>query len=709
MTEDDARRVLLLRAYESPPGPAPWTDDDRAWATRQAVAAVGEEAPPARFVAVRAALALSRLLPRAPEAGRWLGRRGWHPALVPLALLLGVLAGLAVDQLGPPQRVNLLAPAVWAVVLWNLAIYAALALPAPQPGLLARLLASRGGTLPRQPQLHADWLRTAAPLMTQRAALLMHTAAAALALGLAAGLYLRGLVMDYRAGWQSTFLEAPAVQAALGLALWPASWLTGVSVPDVAPLRLAPGAAATASAAPWIHLFAATLLLAVVLPRAVLAARAALRAARLSRHFPLALDDDYFEALHPLMRPAGGRPLTLLWCPLAPLSAPVRLLGQPVALPDEGGQRLLDGGDGDQLQLRALPPALREGPPPRPWWRRGWRPDPAADALAVLRREVDAVLVLLPPGPGAGARPGWLGALSRPLLLLSDADTAVAPQLPLRALDDGWLTDGLLWQALAQALPDDRRRQRLEAAWRRAQRVRLDDAASVLADGLARLALAREPLPETGLFGAGGAEAARAAETARQRLLQQLDAEFTTVAERLASSWGPGEPAPPGPGTALQPRRQARVAEGRAALWGGVASGALAGLKADLATGGLTLGAGAVAGGLIGALGAAGVARGLNAARGRAQSHVDWGADELDAMAAALLRLPLGLAAPAPSAAAGRARREAALQAALQAEAGALAAAWRDRGPTLAARLAPVLLRVLEAALGRPADYTPAP
>jgi hypothetical protein len=82
-------------------------------------------------------------------------------------------------------------------------------------------------------------------------------------------------------------------------------------------------------------------------------------------------------------------------------------------------------------------------------------------------------------------------------------------------------------------------------------------------------------------------------------------------------------------------------------------------------------------------------------------------------MAAALLRLPLGLAAPEPSAAAGLARREATLQAtlqaALQAEAGALAAAWRDRGPTLAARLAPVLLRVLEAALGRPADYTRAP
>jgi len=724
MTEDDARRVLLLRAYESPPGPAPWTADDRDWATRQAIAAVGADARPAHFVATRAALALPRLLPRAPEAERWLQRRGWHPALVLLALLLGLLAGLAVDQLGSPQRVNLLAPAMWAVVLWNLFVYAALWLPAPQAGPLVRWLAGRGRALPRHPQLSADWLQVAAPLMARRAALLLHTAAAGLALGLIAGLYLRGLVMDYRAGWQSTFLDPASVQAALRFGLWPASALTGVPVADVTPLRLAPGDAATASAAPWIHLFAATLLLAVVLPRTLLAGLAAWRAAWLARHLPLALDDAYFEGLHPLMRPSGRRPLTLLWCPLAPPAGPVRLFGQPVEPPDDGVQRLFDGGDGDQLQLRALPAVLRGVVALRPAWRRWWRPDPAAAALAALRREVDAVLVLLPPEPApASARPAWLATLSRPLLLLQDSRTAVAPELPLRALDDGWLGDGLLWQALAHALPDDRRRERLDAAWRHAQAARLDDTAAVLAEGLARLAQAREPLPETRLFGGGGAEAAQAAEAARQRLVQQLDAEFAAVAERLVPLWGRGEPARPAPGTALQPRRQARVAEGRAALWGGVASGALAGLKADLATGGLTLGAGAVAGGLIGALGAAGVARGINSAQGRAQSHVAWGPAELDAMAAALMRLPLGLAAPVatPSALpsadapatgaeaaspAGLARREAALQAALHTEAEALAAAWRDRGPTLAARLAPVLVRVLKAALGGPADYT---
>jgi hypothetical protein len=714
MTEDDARRVLLLRAYENPPGPAPWSDDDRAWATRQAVAAVGEGARPDTFVATRAALALPRLLPRAPEAARWLERRGWHPALVPLALLLGLLAGLAVDQLGPPQRVNLLAPAVWAVVLWNLFVYAALWLPAPQPGLLARLLAGRGATLARQPQLHADWLRVAAPLLARRVALLLHTAAAGLALGLIAGLYLRGLAMDYRAGWQSTFLDAPAVQAALRFGLWPASSLTGVPVPEVAPLQLAPGAVATASAAPWIHLFAATLLLAVVLPRALLAALAALRAARLARQLPLALDEPYFEALHPLMRPAQRRPLTLLWCPLAAPAGPVRLLGQAVALPEDGAQALLDTGDGDQLRLGPVPAALRDGAVPRPWWQRWWRPDPAAAALARLRAEVDAVLVLLPPGGGTVARPAWLAALSRPLLLLEDSASAVAPQLPLRALDDGWLADGLLWQALAHALPDDRRRERLDATWRRAQAARLDDTAALLAETLARLAQAREPLPEARLFGGGGADAAQAAQAAQQRLVQRLEAEFAAVAERLALLWGRGEAGAPVPlaGTALQPRHQARVAEGRAALWGGVASGALAGLKADLATGGLTLGAGAVAGGLIGALGAAGVARGINTAQGRGQSHVDWGAAELGAMTAALLRLPLGLAAPAAveaESAAGIARREAALQAALRAEAEPLAAAWRERGPTLPARLSPVLVRVLKAALGGPADYTRAP
>src|SRR6185503_9084852 len=82
-----------------------------------------------------------------------------------------------------------------------------------------------------------------------------------------------------------------------------------------------------------------------------------------------------------------------------------------------------------------------------------------------------------------------------------------------------------------------------------------------------------------------------------------------------------------------------RVPEGPAALLGGVLSGALAGLKADLATGGLTMGGGLLAGGLLGAFGGAGLARGINVMRGGGPAWVGWSADAMAPMVeAALLR-----------------------------------------------------------------------
>jgi hypothetical protein len=163
-------------------------------------------------------------------------------------------------------------------------------------------------------------------------ALVLHVVAAALALGLIAGLYLRGLVLDYRIGWESTFIDAPLVETALGMLLGPASALTGIAIPEVAPLRLAPGAQATASAAPWIHLLATTLLWVVVVPRAVLALVAHWRARHRARHFSLPLDTPYFEGLHPLMRPGLSPRLRLLWA--APVDAPpLRLFGHDVTRP----------------------------------------------------------------------------------------------------------------------------------------------------------------------------------------------------------------------------------------------------------------------------------------------------------------------------------------------------------------------------------------
>jgi hypothetical protein len=68
-------------------------------------------------------------------------------------------------------------------------------------------------------------------------------------------------------------------------------------------------------------------------------------------------------------------------------------------------------------------------------------------------------------------------------------------------------------------------------------------------------------------------------------------------------------------------------------------TGALGGLAADLAAGGLTFGAGALIGGLLGALGAGGAARAYNVMQGTEEGEVRWSPQFLaQRPAAALLR-----------------------------------------------------------------------
>ena len=62
----------------------------------------------------------------------------------------------------------------------------------------------------------------------------------------------------------------------------------------------------------------------------------------------------------------------------------------------------------------------------------------------------------------------------------------------------------------------------------------------------------------------------------------------------------------------------------RGALWGSVLSGAVGGLTADLLAGGLTFGGGLLAGAILGALGGAGLARGMQLVRGDRLPQVAW-------------------------------------------------------------------------------------
>ena len=311
-------------------------------------------AAPALWLAERARHAREHLLPRHAALARAYARRAWSLRWVLGAALVGGVFGLLADMVGGTQHIDLLAAPVWAVVAWNLLVYGWIALRAgrasdtglpTRPGLLRRAaqrwfagwvvdaaaghapasstpptqaaapLRGRRANVPGAPEVPQApdrrfvklWAETSAPLAAGRAALLLHVAAAALALGLVAGLYARALVLDYRASWQSTLLNAEQVHGLLSVLLAPASGFSGIAVPDaaaVAALRAAavgsamvggaaasPAASPLPSAVPWLHLLAATLVWAVVVPRLLLALLAAWATARRARHLPVIVDD----------------------------------------------------------------------------------------------------------------------------------------------------------------------------------------------------------------------------------------------------------------------------------------------------------------------------------------------------------------------------------------------------------------------------------
>ena len=108
------------------------------------------------------------------------------------------------------------------------------AIAGARSGLDARAAGALSGAFSR---FGLDWLERSAPLVAARAGRVLHLAAAMLALGAIAGLFVRGLAFEYRAGWESTFLGAPAVHAILSFVLGPAARLTGIALPGVTELE----------------------------------------------------------------------------------------------------------------------------------------------------------------------------------------------------------------------------------------------------------------------------------------------------------------------------------------------------------------------------------------------------------------------------------------------------------------------------------------
>ncbi len=333
---------------------------------------------------------------------------GWMVAAVAaLALVLGFLT----HQLGAGKVVNLLSIPLLGLVVWNLLVYVVWVaveiswarsgqpqdgrVPGGLGGWLNRLLlrsagvrmsrvAPKGAESPQgaaavvavaRRAFWEKWLRVVRARAAVWVELAFHTGAVALATGLVAGMYARGLSAEYKAAWESTFLRAPAVSTVLRTALGPAALVLGREIPKgeaMQPLnihdqeKLPP--AERESAAGWIHLYALTALIFIGMPRLGLIALMLRRGQRIESHAPA---EPALAAVHTaLVRQAGGQGVPVSILPFATDPDPERLADLRAALrrlwPDTGAvaiqPTLAYGEEDDGLAALGWPASSPQGP-----------------------------------------------------------------------------------------------------------------------------------------------------------------------------------------------------------------------------------------------------------------------------------------------------------------------------------------------------------
>ncbi len=275
---DDARLALWARCLEDADVTGTLIPAEaRATASRMA-----QDADDAAFLTKRAAILAE--LPGTPKTpvvaeGSWLTRLpSWAPwTVVGGAFLLGWL----VNELGPDRSLNLLAFPLLGLIVWNLTVctislwndWNARRRPAAVPAAMRRSPGTDPATAARA-EFASRITAWEKPRQQAKVKWTFHAAALALALGIVGGMYARGLAKKYEATWESTFLERPQVTTLTRLVLGPASLITGIRVPD--PLDKEQ----RQPAAPWIHLWAASALLFIGIPRLLLANMARLQVQR---------------------------------------------------------------------------------------------------------------------------------------------------------------------------------------------------------------------------------------------------------------------------------------------------------------------------------------------------------------------------------------------------------------------------------------------
>ena len=209
--------------------------------------------------------------------------------------------------------------------------------------------------------------------------------------------------------------------------------------------------------------------------------------------------------------------------------------------------------------------------------------------------------------------------------------------LALDAFARCWVHERVFYEALGRLLTAEQQQgyARLFAAWEAGNAARYDQALRLLADQLAAAARDSEPVEAESksmlksalkVVGIGKSEELQRQEKAMARLVYRLNQTTAATTRELLISHklDPAEAATINARVRDHFLLRAPVDQAQAGLLGAIISGAATGLSADLLAGGLTLGGGALVGGVVGALTFAGAAWGFNAGTERHQATMQF-------------------------------------------------------------------------------------
>ena len=629
---------------------------------------------------------------------KWPAWAGW------LMVFAAFLLGMGTDAIGSASRtVNILAPPLLLLMLWNVAVYGFI--------FVNWLSKSRHFKLPK--------LDAAQAIALARGVTVMHWAAAALAFGALLAMYWRGLVFDYQALWQSTFLSATSAYTLMSAVLYPASWMAawfgGSNFPDVISFEQLRATAANGgnvgeNAGRWIHWYAITVFLVVLLPRSLLA----LWSYRQAQNLKLASDEikkkqDKLQTVPVQHAPEKtyAAVQTIALSLVAHTNVGKTTLARTLLGRDIGEVRdaehvthtaerhvLIQAehmGSLERLELwdtpgfgdsELLAKRMLQAGNPIGWFlsevwdrlqnRAFWY---SQRAVRHMLDESDVVLYLVDASENPAniayldAELKVLDLIGKPVVvLLNQVGELKTPELAaaelrrwkariataqcvkdvllLDAFTRCWVQEGRLLDAVAASLRIKQAEfARLSAVWQQRNHERWQAAIHVIAQRLCRAAFDKEVIHEVGwssklkeagaalgkAMGMGNGDNAPKA-LAMKALSQRLDADVRSNMDALIALHHLDGQASNAVLTRLAEHYavQAPQSEGKAAMWGGVVTGALVGLKADILSGGLTLGGGMLAGGVLGALGGAGLARGYNLVKGLHAPSIGWTPEVLD-------------------------------------------------------------------------------